>query len=96
MAVVENGVVLAICLGYLIERLRNEVGADAIPGHERERRFEEIEPPQRRELVEHHYELMPAGLLRVSFQPLGQPPPDLVQDQPRQCASRRPRSSPRR
>src|SRR3546814_16288355 len=52
VAVVEDGVVLAISFGDLVEALRDQVGADAVAGHEGERRLEEIEPSERGELVE--------------------------------------------
>ena len=81
MAIVEDGVVLAIGLGDLVERLRDEVGADAVASHEGERRLEEVQPPQRRELVQHHEELMLAALAGIALQPFGQPPADLVEHQ---------------
>ena len=84
MAIVEDGVVLAIGLGDLVEALRDQVGADAVAGHEGERRLEEIEPSERRELVEHHQELVLAALPGIAFQPLGQPAADLVEDQAHQ------------
>src|SRR3546814_19194600 len=80
VAIVEDGVVLTIGLGDLVEALRDQVGADAVAGHEGKRRLEEVEPSERRELVEHHQELMLAALARVAFQPLGQPAADLVED----------------
>src|SRR3546814_20914904 len=54
VAVVEDGVVLAIGLGNLVEALRDQVGADAIARHESQRSLEEIEASERGELVEHH------------------------------------------
>ena len=64
MAIVEDGVVLAIGLGDLVERLRDQIGADAVSRHERKRRLEEVEPAQRRKLVEHHQQLVLAALAR--------------------------------
>ena len=63
MAIVEDRVVLAVGLGDLVERLGDQIGADAIAGHEGERRLEEVEPSQRRKLVEHHQQLVLAALV---------------------------------
>jgi hypothetical protein len=52
MAVIENGVVLAIGLGNLVEALGDQIGADAVTGHEGERGLEEVEPSQRREWID--------------------------------------------
>src|SRR3546814_15733789 len=70
---------LAIGLFYLVEALRDQEGAHAIARHESQARLEEIEPPERGELVEHHQQpvLAVVGAIGVEF--LGQPPPDLVE-----------------
>src|SRR5690606_41310945 len=47
----------------LIEALGDEEGAHAVAGEEGEARLEEVEPPQRRELVEHHEQLASAGVV---------------------------------
>src|SRR3546814_13963330 len=51
MAIVEDGVVLAIGLLDLVETLRDTEGADAIACEEGEARLEEVEAAKRRELV---------------------------------------------
>ena len=45
MAVIENGVVLAIGFRDLIERLRDQEASHAVAGHEGERAFKEVEAP---------------------------------------------------
>src|SRR3546814_10436116 len=52
MAIVENRVVLAVSFLDLVQRLRDEERLKAVTRHEGERALEEVEPPQRRELVE--------------------------------------------
>ena len=88
VAVVEDSVVLAVGLGNLIERLRDEVGADAIASHEGERRLEEVESPEGRKLVQHHQELMPRPLAGIACELLRQAAADLVQHQAHPVASR--------
>ena len=78
MAVVENGVVLPIGALDLVERLRDQERFEAITGHEGECRFKEVQPPERGELVQHQQQAM---ALAGGFQLLGQPPPDLIEDQ---------------
>ncbi len=78
MAVVEDRVVRPIGLLDLVQRLGDQEALDAVARHEGERRLEEVEPPQRREFVEHQEEPPPA---RLSLQLLGQTPADLVEDQ---------------
>src|SRR3546814_9891620 len=58
MAVIENCVVFAIGLLDLVQTLGDEESAHAIAGHEGETGFEEVEPSERRKLVEHHQQLM--------------------------------------
>ena len=41
----------------LVQGLRHQEGAHAIAGHERQRRLEEVEPAERRELVQHQQQL---------------------------------------
>jgi hypothetical protein len=53
VAIVENAVVLAVALRELVEVLADQEGTDGVTGLEGERRFEEVEPAQCRELVEH-------------------------------------------
>src|SRR3546814_11498415 len=80
-AISEDGVVLAISLLDLVEALRDQEGAHAVAGQERKAGFEEIQPAERRELVEHHEQLMPGSgigaVLRMEM--LGQPAADLVE-----------------
>src|SRR5262245_40759826 len=62
VTVVENGVVGPICLLDLIERLGDQEGAHAVSGKKRERRLEELKPPQGRELIEHEEQTTGTGL----------------------------------
>lgn len=64
--------------------LGDQVGADAVPGHEGQGRLEEIQPSKRWKLVEHHQQLMLAALGRISLQALGQAAADLVEHKPHQ------------
>src|SRR3546814_13735601 len=64
MAIVEDGVVLAIGLLDLVQALRDEEGADAIACQEGEARLEEVEASKRRELVEHHQQAL--SVIRVT------------------------------
>src|SRR3546814_4945470 len=75
MAVIENCVVFAIGLLDLVQTLGDEESAHAIAGHEGETGFEEVEPSERRKLVEHHQQLMRSeehtselqSLMRISY-----------------------------
>ena len=62
MAIVENRIVLAVGFFDLVERLRDEEGFQAVARHESEGPFEEIQPAQRRKLVQHQQEPMPSEL----------------------------------
>ncbi len=53
VTIVEDGIVLAIGLLDLIERLGDQEGLETIARHERQSGLEEIEPAKRREFVEH-------------------------------------------
>src|SRR3546814_9989950 len=77
----ENAVVFAVGFLDLVERLGDEESADAVARHEGKARLEEVEPPERRKLVEHHQELMLAPLRPVGVELLGQPQPDLVENE---------------
>ena len=79
MAVVEDGVVLAVGLLDLVQRLRDEETLQAVARHEGQRALEEIEAAQRRKFVEHQQQAM-APALRFQF--FRQPSADLVKDQP--------------
>ncbi len=81
MAVVQNRMVLAIGFVDLVERLRDEEAADAVARHEGQRRLEEVEPPQRRELIEHQQQLVAALNAVGAVERLGEAPADLVEDQ---------------
>lgn len=78
MAIVEDGVVLAIGLLDLVQRLSDQKGLEAISCHEGQRALEEIEPSQRGELVQHQQDAVP---LAVHLKFFGQAPPDLIEDQ---------------
>jgi hypothetical protein len=58
MAIVEDGIVLAIGLLDLVEALGDQEGADAIACHEGETGLEEVEAAKRWKLVEHHQQLV--------------------------------------
>src|SRR3546814_16203069 len=77
----ENAVVFAVGFLDLVERLGDEESADAVARHEGKARLEEVEPPERRKLVEHHQELMLAPLRPVGVELLGPPPPALVENE---------------
>src|SRR6185437_845626 len=78
MAVVEDGVVLAVGLLDLVQRLRDQEALQTVTGHESERALEEVETAERRKLVEHQQQPMPAAL-RVQF--LREAAADLIEDQ---------------
>src|SRR3546814_18830576 len=62
MAVVENRIMLAVSLLDLIQGLRDQESAHAVSGPEGEAGLEEIQATERRELVEHHRELVFAAM----------------------------------
>ena len=62
VAIVEYGVVRPVSLLDLVQRLRDQEALEAVARHEGKRGLEEIEPPQRRELVEHQQQAMPSAL----------------------------------
>ncbi|MNV14704.1 hypothetical protein D3C71_1054010 [compost metagenome] len=84
VAVVENGMVLPIRLVDLVQALSDEKAADAVAGHEGKRGLEEVQAAQRRKLVEHQQQLVAAGDAVGAVKRFGEPPPDLVEDQPDQ------------
>src|SRR3546814_9754321 len=79
--VVEDRIIFAISLLDLVERLGDQEGADAIAGHEGKAGLEEVEPPERRKLVQHHQELVLAVAVPDAFELLGQAAADLVEHQ---------------
>ncbi|MCY1292570.1 hypothetical protein D9M70_418030 [compost metagenome] len=81
MAVVEDGVVLPIRLVDLVERLRDEKAANVVARHEGQRRLEEVQAPQRRELVQHQQQLVAALDAIGAIERFGEAPPNLVEDQ---------------
>ena len=81
MAVVEDRVVRAIGFLDLVQRLRDQEALETIARHEGQGRLEEVEPAQRRKLVEHQEQPMPP---RVRLQILGQAAADLIQQQSHQ------------
>src|SRR6266851_668603 len=84
VAIVEDGVVIAVSLGYLVERLCDQVSADAVASHESKCRFEEVQPPERWKFVEHHQELVAPTLSWITLEPLGEAPADLIEDETNQ------------
>src|SRR3546814_18910298 len=78
MAVVEDRVVRAVSLLDLVERLREEECLEAVARHERQGGLEEVEPAERGKLIQHQQYAMAVPL---RGQLLGQPPPDLVEDE---------------
>ena len=46
----------------LVQALGDQEAPDAVARHERERALEEVEAPERRELVEHQEQLLPAAI----------------------------------
>src|SRR5688572_16647627 len=81
MTIIEDRVIRPVCSFDLIERLRNKETLEPIARHEGERRLKEIKPSQRRKLVEHEQQSMPAAL---GLEFLGETATDLVEDQPYQ------------
>ncbi len=79
MAVIKDALFSPYALENLVERLRDQETADAVSGLVSERAFEEVEPPQRREFIEHHQELVTPLFVVSALQALGQPAPDLIQ-----------------
>ena len=61
VAIVEDRVIRAVSLFDLVERLGNQEAFQSITRHERQRRFEEVEPPKSRKLVQHQQQSMPAA-----------------------------------
>lgn len=84
VAVVENGIVLAIGFGNLIQGLGDQIGPDAVTRHEGKRCLKEIQPPQRRKFVQHQKQLVLAALGGIALQALGQASADLIEDQAHQ------------
>src|SRR3569623_13495 len=60
VAIVEDGVVLAISLLYLVEALRDQENAHAVAREKGEAGLEEVEPAQCRKLIEHHQQTVTA------------------------------------
>jgi len=81
VAVVEDGVVLPVGLLDLVQRLGDQEGLQPIARHEGELALEEVEPPKRRELVEHQQQTMPTSF---RFELLGQTASDLVEHEAHQ------------
>src|SRR6266849_7863019 len=75
-AIVEDRVVRTIGLLDLIERLGYQEALQAVAGHERERRFEEVEAAEGGEFIEHQKHSMPEVLCVQLF---GQPAADLIE-----------------
>src|SRR3546814_7078252 len=71
MAIVEDRIVLTIGFFDLVERLGDQESLDAVPRHEGERAFEEIEAAQRRKFIKHQ-EQAPRPRAGIEF--LGEPP----------------------
>src|SRR4051812_48507392 len=81
MTIIEDRVIRPVYSFDLIERLRNKETLEPISRHEGERRLEEIKPSQRRKLVEHEQQSMPAAL---GLEFLSETTTDLVEDQSHQ------------
>src|SRR3546814_12372192 len=67
-----------------IERLVDWEGAHSVAGYERQAGLEEIQASKCRELVEHHQQLVFAAGCPGTVELLGEPAPDLIEDQPHQ------------
>src|SRR5689334_5649018 len=81
VTVIEDGIVRPVCLLDLVQRLRDEKGAQAVTCHEGESAFEEVESPKRRELIKHEEHLASRGVSVADFQRLSEPATDLIQNQ---------------
>jgi hypothetical protein len=73
--------VLAVGLVDLVEGLRDQEGAQSVARHEGQRTLEEVEPTQRRELVEHQQQLVASGNAIRTIERFGQASADLVENQ---------------
>ena len=76
MAIVEDGIIGAIGLFDLVERLRNEEGLQPIARHESQGAFEKVQTPQSREFIQHQQDTM---LAIAAIQLFSQPSADLIQ-----------------
>ncbi|MDT4862311.1 hypothetical protein FQZ97_969560 [compost metagenome] len=76
--------VLPVGLVDLVERLRDQERAQAVAGHECQGRLEEVQTPQRGELVKHQQQLVTPLHAIAAVERFGQTPTDLVEDQPDQ------------
>ncbi len=84
MAVVQYRVARPVGFFDLIQRLSDQVGAQAIAGDEGQGGLEKIQAAQRGEFVEHQEQLVPARDAVRAIQGFGQPPADLVKQQANQ------------
>ena len=71
MTIVRDRVVLTLSLCDLIQRLRDEVGTDAVAAHEGECAFEEIDPAESWKLIQHHQQLAMLAIARFRVRHLG-------------------------
>ena len=78
MAIVENGVVRPVGFFNLVERLRDQECLDPVACNKGQGAFEEVEPPQSREFVEHEHDALSASFGSQLF---GQAAPDLIEHQ---------------
>jgi hypothetical protein len=76
MTIVEDGIVLAVSLLDLIERLGDQKALEAVARHEGQSGFEEIKPAERGEFVEHQQQSPALGLRLQIFR---ETPADLVE-----------------
>ena len=80
MTIIQDRIIGPVSLFDLVQGLSDQIGADAIACHEGECTFKEVQPPERRKLIQHE-EQFPAVLFGQIFR---QPASNLVKDQPDQ------------
>src|ERR1700689_1450888 len=81
MAIVEEGVFWPMGACELIQALCDQEAADAVARHKCKLALEEVQAPERRELIEHQQEFLPAP---IGIQALGQPTSDLIEHEAHQ------------
>src|SRR5262249_24671344 len=78
---VENGIIGAVSLLELVQRLRDEQCFDSVARQERERGLEKVESPEGGELVEQEQKAVSISRLAAELHRLREPAANLVQHQ---------------
>ena len=80
MGIIETRIVLAVSLDDLIQRLRNEIGPDAIARHEGQRGLKEVQTSKCWKFIQYQEQLA-ARLALLAFEGFSEPAANLVEDQ---------------